>query len=52
MRIILLKKQLYIIEYKHFNKGLINNKIVLKKYYKEFIRLFNKKLIELTLLKY
>ena len=52
MRIILFKKQLYIIKYKHFNKGLINNKIVLEKYYKEFIGLFNKELIELALLKH
>jgi hypothetical protein len=48
----LTKKQLYIIEYKHLARGLINNKIALKKYYKEFIGLFNKELIELALLKH
>jgi hypothetical protein len=50
---ILVKKQLYTIEYKHLiNKGLIKSKIALEKYYKKFIRLFNKKLIKLALLKH
>ena len=52
MKIILTRKQLYIIEHKHFNKGSINNKIALEKYYKEFIGLFNKELTELALLKH
>jgi hypothetical protein len=50
---ILVKKQLYIIKYKYLiDKGLIKSKITLEKYYKKFIRLFNKKLIELALLKH
>jgi hypothetical protein len=52
IRIISIRKQLCTIEYKHFNKGLIDNKIILEKYYKEFIELFNKELIELALLKH
>jgi hypothetical protein len=53
VRIILVKKQLYTIKYKHLiNRGLIESKIALKKYYKKFIRLFNKELIELALLKH
>jgi hypothetical protein len=51
--IILVKKQLYIIKYKYLiNKGLIISKIILKKYYKEFIKLFNKELIKLALPKH
>jgi hypothetical protein len=52
VRIIPIRKQLYAIEYKYFNKGLIDSEIALEKYYKEFIGLFNKKLIELALLKH
>jgi hypothetical protein len=48
-----IKKQLYIIEYKYsIDKGLIKSKIALEKYYKKFIELFNKELIELALLKH
>jgi hypothetical protein len=52
VRTILFRKQLYTIKHKYFNKGLIDSEIALEKYYKEFIGLFNKELIELALLKY